>query len=125
MYKEFKAFLLRGNVVDLAVAVVIGASFTAVVNSMVKDIITPLISLLGGQRDYSNLTFTIHNSIFAYGSFINAVISFVIVSAVIFFFVVKPINHLTRLANKGQVKEEDKKPEIQLLEEIRDALVKK
>ncbi len=125
MLKEFKAFLLRGNVVDLAVAVVIGAAFTAVVNSMVKDLITPLIAAVGGNPDFSRLNFTVNNSVFAYGDFLNAVISFLIVAAVIFFFVVKPINHLTRLANRGKVKEEDKKPEIVLLEEIRDALVKK
>ncbi len=88
---EFKAFILRGNVVDLAVAVVIGAAFSAVVNALVKDIITPIISI-PGKADFSSLTFTIHGSIFRYGDFINALIAFVIIAAAIFFFVVKPLN---------------------------------
>lgn len=99
---EFKKFLARGNVVDLAVGVVIGAAFTAVVNSMVKDIITPFIAALGGKPDFSNLVFTINGSHFAYGNFINALLSFIIVSAVIFFFVVKPVNRLTALGRKYQ-----------------------
>jgi large conductance mechanosensitive channel len=90
---EFKAFILRGNVVDLAVAVVIGAAFTGVVNALVTDIITPIISI-PGKSDFSSLSFTIHGSIFRYGNFINAVISFVIVAAAVFFFVVKPVNAL-------------------------------
>ena len=90
---EFKAFVLRGNVVDLAVAVVIGAAFTAVVNALVKDLITPIISI-PGKADFSTLSFTIHGSIFRYGDFINAVIGFVIIAAAVFFFVVKPVNVL-------------------------------
>ena len=91
---EFKQFLLRGNVVDLAVAVVIGAAFGAVVTSLVADILTPLIAAIFGSHDFSALTFTIHGSRFLYGSFINAVIAFVSIAAVVFFFVVKPINAL-------------------------------
>ncbi|HEY2004597.1 MAG TPA: large conductance mechanosensitive channel protein MscL [Candidatus Saccharimonadia bacterium] len=122
---EFKKFLLRGNVVDLAVAVVIGAAFTAVVNALVKDIITPLIAAIGGKPDFSNLVFTIHRSRFMYGDFLNALISFLIMAAVVFFFVVQPVNHLIKLANRNQKKEEEKKePQIVLLEEIRDALKK-
>ncbi len=89
---EFKTFILRGNVVDLAIAVVIGAAFSAVVNALVKDIITPIISI-PGKADFSNLTFTINGSIFRYGDFINVVIAFVIIAAAIFFLVVKPLNY--------------------------------
>jgi large conductance mechanosensitive channel len=90
--KEFKKFILRGNVVDLAVAVVIGAAFGKIVDAMVKGLITPLIAAIGGQPDFSNLLFTLNGSKFLYGDFINAIISFVIVASVIFFFVVQPIN---------------------------------
>lgn len=92
MLKDFKKFILRGNVVDLAVAVVIGAAFGAVVTGLVKDIITPFIAAIGGQPDFSNLSFTINNSKFLYGDFLNAVISFLILASVIFFFVVNPLN---------------------------------
>lgn len=95
-FKEFRAFLLRGNVVDLAVGIVIGAAFTAVVTGFVADLMTPLIAAIGGKQDFSALTFTINGSVFRYGAFINAVISFVIVAAVIFYFVVLPVNELTR-----------------------------
>ena len=95
MIKEFREFILRGNLVDLAVAVVIGTAFTALVNSMVKDLITPLIAaVFGGKHDFSNLAFTINGSRFLYGDFINALITFVIVAAVMFFLVVKPVNAL-------------------------------
>jgi large conductance mechanosensitive channel len=92
--KGFKAFLLRGNVVDLAVAVVIGLAFAAVVTAFVKDIVTPLIAALGGKPDFATLYFTINNSKFLYGDFINAVVSFVIIAAVIYFFVVAPYTAL-------------------------------
>ena len=94
MVKEFRDFILRGNVVDLAVAVVIGAAFGAVVTSLVENIITPIIAAIGGQPDFSALDFTINESVFRYGAFLNAVISFLIVAAVIFFLVVKPMNAL-------------------------------
>ncbi|HEX3907041.1 MAG TPA: large conductance mechanosensitive channel protein MscL [Mycobacteriales bacterium] len=90
----FKKFLLRGNVVDLAIAVVIGAAFAAVVAAFTADLLTPIIAALAGKADFSQLTFTIHHSQFRYGDFINAVIAFVIVAAVIYFFVLVPINHL-------------------------------
>jgi large conductance mechanosensitive channel len=92
--KDFKQFLLRGNLVDLAVAVVIGIAFAAVVTALVADIITPLIAAIGGKHDFSSLTFTIHHSTFRYGDFINAVISFVVIAAAVFFLVVKPVNAL-------------------------------
>jgi large conductance mechanosensitive channel len=122
LLNEFRSFLLRGNVVDLAVAVVIGAAFTSVVNSLVKDVITPAIAAVGGKPDFSRLAFTINHSVFTYGDFINAVISFVIIAAVVFFFIVQPINSLVRLANRGQVKAADKDPQLAVLEEIRDLL---
>ncbi len=91
---EFKQFLLRGNVMDLAIAVVIGVAFGAVVTALVQDLITPLIAAIGGQPDFSALTFTVNGSEFKYGHFLNAVISFIILAAVVFFFVVKPLNAL-------------------------------
>jgi large conductance mechanosensitive channel len=92
MLAEFKQFLFRGNVVDLAVAVVIGAAFGAVVTALVADLITPLIGAIFGSHDFSKLTFTINSSTFLYGSFINAVLAFVLIAAVIFFVIVKPMN---------------------------------
>jgi len=94
LLKDFRAFILRGNLVDLAVAVVIGTAFTAIVTAFVKDIITPLIAAIGGKPDFSNLAFTINGSRFAYGDFINAAVSFLIIAAVVFFFVIKPVNAL-------------------------------
>jgi large conductance mechanosensitive channel len=98
MLTEFKQFILRGNVIDLAVAVVIGAAFGAIVTSLVENIITPLIGALGGQPDFSGLSFELNNSEIRYGAFLNALISFLIIAAVIFFAVVKPMNAiLTRM----------------------------
>lgn len=90
----FKAFLLRGNVVDLAVAVVIGAAFGTVVQALVKDIITPIIGVFGGLPDFSAWAFTINGSKFLIGDFINAVLSFVVIATVIYFFVVMPTEKL-------------------------------
>jgi len=90
----YKEFISRGNVIDLAVAVVIGAAFTAVVNSIVADLLTPVIAAIIGEPDFSALSFTINGSVFTYGNFINALIAFVSVTTVIYFFVVVPINHL-------------------------------
>ena len=92
--REFRDFILRGNVVDLAIAVVIGAAFSGIVNALVKDLITPLIAAIGGQPDFSTISFTINHSKFLIGDFINAVISFLIIAAVVFFFIVKPVNGL-------------------------------
>ncbi len=94
MLKEFRDFVLRGNVVDLAVAVVIGAAFGAVVSSLVENLITPLIGAIGGQPNFSRLSFTINGSRFGYGEFLNALISFLLIAAVVFFLVVKPLNEL-------------------------------
>ena len=100
MLTDFKAFLLRGNVVDLAVGVVIGLAFGAVVNSLVADLITPVIAAIFGSHDFSSLTFSINGSVFRYGSFLNAVLSFTLVATAVFFFVVMPVNHLVQRARK-------------------------
>jgi large conductance mechanosensitive channel len=98
---EFRAFILRGNVIDLAVAVVIGAAFTAIINSLVADLITPLIAAIFGKPDFSTLTFTINGSVFRYGAFFNALISFLLIAVVVFFLVVKPINALMARMGRG------------------------
>jgi large conductance mechanosensitive channel len=103
--KEFRDFLFRGNLLDLAVAVVVGAAFTQVVNAFVKDIITPLIAAIFGKPNFNNLTFTINHSQFNYGTFFNAVVTFVLVAAVLFFLVIKPVNHMMR--RLGRVTEEE------------------
>ena len=107
MLKEFRSFLLRGNLVDLAVAVVVGAAFGAIVTALVADLITPLIAAIGGQPDFGRLDFTINGSTFKYGHFLNALISFVIIAAVVFFLVVKPMSTLmSRLQTAPAVEEE-------------------
>jgi large conductance mechanosensitive channel len=95
MIKGFGSFIMRGNVIDLAVAVVIGAAFGGVVSSFVKDLITPLIAALFGKPDFAELTFTINNSKFAVGDFINAVVGFLLVAFAIYFFVISPMNAIT------------------------------
>lgn len=98
----FKAFILRGNVLDLAVAVVIGAAFTAIVNSLVETIITPLIGAVVGTPDFSGATVTLNNSVIGTGSFINAVISFLLIALVLYFLIVRPMNVLmARIAPKA------------------------
>jgi len=92
--KDFKAFLLRGNLVDMAVGIVIGVAFVAVVTALVADLVTPLLAAIGGQRDFSRLSFTINKSHFLYGAFVNAVLAFVLVAAVLFYLVIKPVNAL-------------------------------
>jgi large conductance mechanosensitive channel len=94
LLKEFRQFILRGNVVDLAVAVVIGTAFGAVVAAFIADIITPLIAAIFGKPSFASLSFTINHSTFLYGDFLNAIITFVSIAAAIFFFVVKPLNVL-------------------------------
>jgi len=100
LVNDFKAFILRGNVVDLAVAVVIGAAFGAVVLSLVSDLLTPLIGAVFGEPDFSALTFTINDSTFYYGNFINKVFTFLTVAAAVFFFVVVPVNALIARSHK-------------------------
>jgi large conductance mechanosensitive channel len=94
MIKEFREFILRGNLVDLAVAVVIGTAFTALVTAFVTNIVTPIIAAIGGKPDFSGLKFTINGSEFGYGAFLNALIAFLIIAAVVFFLVIKPVNLL-------------------------------
>jgi large conductance mechanosensitive channel len=123
MLRQFREFLLRGNVVDLAVAVVIGAAFGAVVTALVKDIITPVIAAVGGKPDFGSLAFTINGSRFAYGDFINAIVSFVIIAAAVFFLVVKPVSALMERRKAGLEPEAEAVPEdVVLLGEIRDLL---
>jgi large conductance mechanosensitive channel len=102
MLKEFKQFILRGNVVDLAVGVMVGAAFGSVVTAIVRDLMTPLIAAIVKVPDFSGLVFTIRGSRFLYGDFINALISFLMVSGTIFFFVVKPINMLVARSKKEE-----------------------
>jgi large conductance mechanosensitive channel len=98
--KDFKTFVLRGNVLDLAVAVVIGVAFTAVITALVTDLITPLITAIAGSHDFSALTFTVNHSVFRYGSFLNALLSFVLIAAAVFFLVVAPANALVQRARR-------------------------
>jgi large conductance mechanosensitive channel len=98
--KGFKQYILKGNVVDLAVGVVVGVAFGSVVTALVKDIITPVIGAIGGKPDFSALSFTINHSEFLVGDFLNALISFIIVAGVIYFFVVVPMNKLIALTKK-------------------------
>jgi large conductance mechanosensitive channel len=102
MLKGFKQFLLRGNVIDLAVAVVIGGAFGAVVTALVKDLITPLIAAIGGKPDFSALVFTVNGSKFPIGDFVNALIAFVMVAAAIYFLVVAPMNALMARIKRGE-----------------------
>lgn len=119
MVKEFKQFIARGNVIDLAVGVIVGAAFTAIVNSLVKNIINPLLGLLVGRIDLSNLVLKIGESTFRYGSFINSIINFIIIAFVVFL-IVKVINKITRREEKKKTvpTSED------YLREIRDLLEK-
>jgi large conductance mechanosensitive channel len=92
LLKEFREFLMRGNVVDLAVAFVIGAAFAALITALVENLLTPLIAAIFGEPDFSQLSFTINDSVFTYGAFLNALIAFVLIAAAVFFVVVKPYN---------------------------------
>jgi large conductance mechanosensitive channel len=118
MLKDFRAFLLRGNVVDLAVAVVIGAAFGSVVTAFVKDLVTPLIAAAGGNPDFSNLYFTVNNSKFLYGDFLNALLAFILIAAVIFYFVVLPINALVARSRRKPPEDPTTKKCGQCLSEI-------
>ena len=102
MLKGFRQFLFRGNVIDLAVAVVIGGAFGAVVTALVKDLITPLIAAIVGKPDFSAIKFTVNGSMFAIGDFINAVIAFALVAAAIYFFVIVPVNTITARMRRGE-----------------------
>ena len=120
---EFKTFIERGNVIDLAVGVVVGSAFSGIVNSIVNDILMPFIGIILGGLDFSNLSFKIGESVILFGSFINNVINFFIISICVFF-LVKFINKITKKKTKEEVKEIKKSDEVLLLEEIRDELIK-
>ncbi len=102
MLRGFKEFVLRGNVLDLAVAVVVGGAFGAIVNAMVKDLITPLIGAIVGKPDFSALVVTINGSQFLIGDFLNAIISFLLIAAAVYFFIVVPVNALKARAARGE-----------------------
>ena len=116
--KDFRQFILRGNVVDLAVAVVIGAAFGAVVTALVRDLLTPIIALIFGQHDFSALSFTINGSLFQYGDFINALVAFLSVAAAVFFFVVQPLNVLMSRRHTEPDVESETRPCTECLSEI-------
>jgi len=106
--KGFRDFITRGNLIDLAVAVVIGTAFTAVVTALVADLITPLIAAIAGKPNFSALTFRVHNSTFLYGAFLNAALTFLIVAAVIYFLIVAPMSKITaRFARAVEVTTKD------------------
>jgi large conductance mechanosensitive channel len=118
MLKEFRQFILRGNLVDLAVAVVIGAAFTAVVKALVADLITPLVAAVAGNHDFSNLAFSINGSRFAYGDFLNEVVTFVIVAFVVFYFVIRPVNALLELLRPEPAVDQPTRPCPECLSDI-------
>jgi large conductance mechanosensitive channel len=118
MLRDFKTFLLRGNVVDLAVAVVIGAAFGAVVTALVRDLLTPIIALIFGKPNFSNLSFTVNSSHFLYGDFINYLISFLSVAVAVFFFLVQPVNALMRRHKTQPDVESETRPCTECLSDI-------
>jgi large conductance mechanosensitive channel len=123
MLKEFRTFILRGNAIDLAVAVVIGAAFGAVVTSLVQDIVTPIIAIVFGKPGFADLTLTINGAVIRYGAFLNAVFSLVTIGAAVFFLVVKPVNLLMARRKAGEEPPPEAVPEdVVLLGEIRDLL---
>ncbi|HEY8208510.1 MAG TPA: large conductance mechanosensitive channel protein MscL [Myxococcaceae bacterium] len=102
MLKGFKQFMLRGNVIELAVAVAMGAAFGAVINALVKDMIMPLVTVVFGARDYSRLTFEVRGSTFQYGDLINAVLSFIFIGTTIYFLVIVPVNAIATRIRRGE-----------------------
>ncbi|MBE2317153.1 large conductance mechanosensitive channel protein MscL [Solirubrobacter sp. CPCC 204708] len=124
MLKEFREFILRGNVVDLAVAVAIGTAFTAVVNGFVSSFITPLVAAIAGKERFAGLLFTINGSEFTYGAFLNTLLTFLITAAVVFFLIVKPMNLFLQRRKEDDEAAEPAAPaeDVRLLTEIRDLL---
>jgi large conductance mechanosensitive channel len=121
VWKEFRDFLLRGNVIELGVAVVIGAQFTAMVNSFVADILTPLLGLLG-VPDFKSAALTVGSAVFAWGHFLNTVVSFVLIAAAVFFFVVRPLQRIAANNKRREDAEPVPETELDVLLEIRDEL---
>ena len=105
MLQEFKDFLFRGNIVELAVAFVMGLAFAAVVNSLVNNLVMPIVAMIIGKPDFSDLTFTINDAVFRYGAFITDVIQFVAIAAAVFFFVVKPVQAMVARRGTGSIEE--------------------
>ena len=123
--KGFKEFILRGNVVELAVAIVVGTAFGALVKALVADVLTPLIAAIAGKPNFGALKFTVHHSTFLYGDLVNAAISFLAIAAAVYYFVVLPLNKLTERRARGQVPTDELPPptdDVLLLTEIRDLL---
>jgi len=120
MLREFRQFMLRGRVIDLAVAVVLGAAFGALVGSLVTNLLSPIVAAIIGKPDFSSLYFTINHSVFYYGKFIDQLISFTLIGLAVFFFVVKPATALARIT--GEEEETERSEELALLTEIRDLL---
>jgi large conductance mechanosensitive channel len=122
--KGFKEFILRGNVVELAVAVVMGAAFGAIINALVQDIIMPLITAIFGKPDYGSLYFTVNNSKILYGAFLTAILSFLLIALGVYFGIVLPINHFEKLRKRRQGLPEvpAQETELELLAQIRDAV---
>jgi len=122
MLKEFRDFLLKGNLIELAVAFVMGVAFAAVLNAFVADIITPIIGAIVGKTDFSNLTFTIHHSRFLYGAFITALIQFLSIGAAVFFFIVKPVQAILARRTQRDAEEEAPSDEERRHQELLSAL---
>jgi large conductance mechanosensitive channel len=122
MLKGFREFIMRGNVVDLAIAVVMGTAFTALVKAFVADILTPIVAAIFGKPNFGDLTFTINSSQFLYGDLINEAITFLSVAAAVYFFVVVPLNKVAERRAKGQTPPDEVPPDIALLTQIRDLL---
>ena len=106
MLREFKDFLLRGNILELAIAFVLGVAFAALVNSLVESLLMPLIAMVIGKPDFSDLTFTVNDAIFAYGAFLTALVQFVAIAAAVFFFVVKPVEAVLARTRRAPTDEE-------------------
>ena len=118
MLRDFKTFLLRGNVVDLAVAIVMGAAFGALVTALVRDLLTPIVALIFGKPNFSNLSFTINGSHFLYGDFLNYLVAFLSIAAAVFFFVVQPVNAMMRRQHSHPDPQADTRPCTECLSEI-------
>lgn len=125
MFREFRDFIMRGNVVELAVAVIIGAAFGAVVAAFAASFITPLIALFGGQPDFSGLKFSISGTEFLHGEFLNALIAFLIIAAIVFFLVVRPMNRLMQRLKRTDEEPGAPSADVTTLIEIRDLLAAK
>jgi len=123
MLREFRDFLMKGNVVELAIAFVMGVAFAAVVNSFVNDLVMPVIAMIIGKPDFSDLTFTINDAVFRYGAFLTAAITFVATAAAIFFFVVKPMGAIMARMRKSEdeVVSDEERRHQELLAAIRES----